>query len=92
MFSKRQQEAKGDGHNDIKDNLAYKITVARSNVNEGDKIHGCIGVVKDERKRCENWHEGKIENKSEVDIRKCTCKKNVSILRFPAGVKNGKIN
>lgn len=59
---------------------------------EGDKIHGCIGVIKDERKRCENWHEGKIENKSEVDIHKCTCKKNVSILRFPVGVKNGKIN
>ena len=49
MFSKRQQEAEGDGHNNIKDNLAHKITVASSNVNEGDKIHGCIGVIKDEK-------------------------------------------
>ena len=62
MFSKRQQEAEGDGHDDIEGDLAHEVAATVGDVDEGGHVHRNVGMVEDEGESGDDRHEGKIED------------------------------
>ncbi len=58
-----EEKAEGNGHDDVKDDLAGEIAATMDDVDEGFEVHGDVGVVEDEGERGNDWHESKIKDK-----------------------------
>ncbi len=63
MIGEREEEAKGDGHDDIEGDLAHEVAATVGDVDEGRHVHRDVGVVEDEGEGGDDRHEGKIEDK-----------------------------
>lgn len=63
MVGQGEEEAEGDGHDDIEGDLAHEVAATVGDVDEGRHVHRDVGMVEDEGESGDDWHEGKIEDK-----------------------------
>ncbi len=92
IHDERAEEAEGDGHGDIEDDLAGEIAMASGNVDKGDEAHRDVWVVEDERKGGDDRHKSEIEDEGKVDIHKSIDEEDIAALRTPFAIEYEKVD
>lgn len=62
MVGQGEEEAEGDGHDDIEGDLAHEVAATVGDVDEGRHVHRDVGMVEDEGESGDDRHESKIED------------------------------
>lgn len=92
IHDERAEEAEGDGHGDIEDDLASEIAMTSGDVDKGGEVHRDIRVIKDERKGGDDWHKSEIEDEGEVDIHEGIDEYDIAALGVPFAIEYEKVD